>query len=64
MESGDQMRNYAAQLAGQESEHQGAVFNISFVEAGFRLQLQCWQFNVRAVIFEIALMRKKPRTNG
>ena len=64
MESGDQMRNYAAQLAGQESENQGAVFNISFVEAGFRLQLQCWHFNVRAVIFEIALMRKKRRTNG
>ena len=64
MESRDQLRNYAAQLAGQESENQGAVFNISFVEAGFRMQLECWQFNVRAVIFEIALMRKKRRTNG
>jgi hypothetical protein len=38
--------------------------DISFVEAGFLLQFQCWQFNVRAVIFEIALMRKKRRTNG
>jgi hypothetical protein len=63
MESGDQLRNYAAQLAGQESENQGAVFNISFVEAGFRLQLQCRQFNIRVVIFEIVLVRKKRRTN-
>ena len=59
MESGDQLRNYA----GQESENQGAVFNISFVEAGFGLQLECWQFNVRAVIFKIELVRKKRRTN-
>jgi hypothetical protein len=64
MESGDQLRNYAAQLAGQESENQGAVFNISFVEAGFRLQLQCWRFNVRAVVFVIERIRKKRRTNG
>ena len=63
MKSGDQLRNYAAQLAGQESENQGAVFNISFVEAGFRLQLECRQFNVREVIVEIELKRKKRCTN-
>jgi hypothetical protein len=64
MESGDQLRNYAAQLAGQESENQGAVFNIFFVEAGFGLRLEYCQFNVRVMIFEIALVRKKRRTNG
>ena len=64
MESGDQLRDYAAQLAGQESENQGAVFNISFVEAGFGLQLKCRQFNSRAVIFKIELVREKRRTNG
>jgi hypothetical protein len=63
MKSGDQLRNYAAQLASQESENKGAVFNISFVEAGFGLQLKCWQFNSRAVIFKIELVRKKRRTN-
>jgi hypothetical protein len=64
MRSGDQLSNYAAQLANQEAEIQRAVYNISFVEAGFRLQLERRQFNVRVVIFEIGLMRKKRRTNG
>ena len=64
MESGDQLRNYAAQLAGQEAEIQRAVCNISLVQTGFRQQLECWQFSIRVVIFEIALMRKKRRTNG
>jgi hypothetical protein len=64
MKSGDQLRNYAAQLAGQESENQGAVFNISFVEAGFRLQLQCCRFNIRVVILETELKRNNCRTNG
>jgi hypothetical protein len=64
MESGDQLRNYAAQLAGQESENQGAVFNISFVEAGFRLQLQCRQFNIRVVIFEMERKRNNRIMNG
>ena len=63
MKFGDQLSNYAAQLANQEAEIQRAVFNISFVAAGFGLQLECWQFNVRVVIFEIELMRKKRRTN-
>jgi hypothetical protein len=63
MESGDQLRNYAAQLAGQESENQGAAFNSSFVEAGFGLQLKWWQFNSHAVIFKIKLVRKERRTN-
>jgi len=64
MKSGYQLSNYAAQLANQDAEIQRAVCNISFVEAGFRLQLECWQFNVRVVIFEIALTLKKRRTNG
>jgi len=64
MKSGDQLSNHAAQLANQEAEIQPAVCNISFGEAGFRLQLECWQFNVRVMIFEIALVRKKRRTNG
>jgi len=63
MKSGDQLRNYAAQLAGQESENQGAAFNISFVEAGFGLQREYCQFNIRVVIFEIELKHKKRRTN-
>jgi len=33
------------------------------VEAGFVLELECWQFNVCLVIFEIKLKRKKRRTN-
>jgi hypothetical protein len=64
MKSGYQLSDCAAQLANHEAEIQRAVSDISFVEAGFLLQFQCWQFNVRAVIFEIALMRKKRRTNG
>ena len=63
MKSGDQLRNYAAHLANQEAESQRAVFNIAFVEAGFGLQLKCWQFNSRAMIFKIELVRKKRRTN-
>jgi hypothetical protein len=63
MASGDQLRNYAAQLVGQANENHGGVFNISFVEAGFGLQLECWQFNVRVVIFEIELRLKMRRTN-
>jgi hypothetical protein len=51
------------QLANQESENQGAVCNISLAEAGFGLQFNCWQFNVRVVIFEIELKREKRRTN-
>ena len=50
-------------LRGQESENQGAVFNISFVEAGCGVQLEYCQFNIRVVIFEIELKRKKRRTN-
>ena len=63
MKSRDQLRNYAAHLANQEAETQRAVFNIALVEAGFGLQLKCWQFNSRAVIFKIELERKKRRTN-
>jgi hypothetical protein len=63
MKSGDQLSNYAAQLANQEAEIQRAVSDISFVAVGFCLQLECWQFNVRVVIFEIELKRKKRRTN-
>ena len=63
MKSGDQLRNNAAQLAGQESEIQRAVFNIAFIEAAFGLQLKYCQFNSRAMIFEIELVRKKRRTN-
>jgi hypothetical protein len=63
MKSGDELGSYAAQLANQEAEIQRAVCNISFVEVRFGLQLECWQFNVRVVIFEIELKRKKRRTN-
>jgi hypothetical protein len=63
MKSGNQLRNYAAHLANQEAETQRAVFNIAFVEAGFGLQLKCWQFNSRAMTFKIELVRKKRRTN-
>jgi len=63
MNSCDQLSNYAAQLANQETEIQRAVSDISFVEAGFRLQLECWQFNVRVVIFWTELKHKKRRTN-
>lgn len=64
MKTGGQLSNYAAQLTNQETEIQRAVSDISFVEAGFRLQLECWQFNIRVVIFEIELKHKKRRTNG
>jgi hypothetical protein len=64
MESGDQLRNYAAQLAGQESENQGAVFNIFFVEAGFGLRLEYCQFNIRVVIFEMERKRNNRIMNG
>jgi hypothetical protein len=63
VESGDQLSNYAAQLANQETEIQCAVSDISFGEAGFRLQLECWEFNVRVMIFEIELKRRKSGTN-
>jgi hypothetical protein len=63
MKSGYQLSNYAAQIASHEAEIQRAVCDISFVAAGFGLQLECWQFNVRVVIFEIELKRKKRRTN-
>jgi hypothetical protein len=63
MKSGYQLSNYAAQLANHGAEIQRAVCDISFVEAGFGLQLKCWQFNSRAVIFKIELVRKKRRTN-
>lgn len=64
MKSGDQLINDAALLANHEAEIQRAVFDISFVETGFRLQLECWQFNIRVVIFEIELKRKNRCTNG
>jgi len=63
MKSGDQLSSYAAQLANQEAEIQRPVCNISLVAVGFGLQLECWQFNVRVVIFEIEIKRKKRRTN-
>ena len=37
---------------------------VSFVEVGFGLQLECWQFNIRVVIFEIELKRKNRIMNG
>jgi hypothetical protein len=63
MKSGYQLSNYAAQLANHGAEIQRAVCDISFIEAGFGLQLECWQFNVWVVMFEIELRRKKRRTN-
>ena len=63
MKSGDQLRNYAAHVANQGAETEWAVFRIAFVEAGFGLQLKWWQFNSRAVIFKIELVRKKRPTN-
>ena len=64
MKSGDQLRNYAAHVANQGAETEWAVFKIAFVEAGFGLQLKCWQFDGRVVIFEIELKRNNRRTNG
>ena len=64
MKSGYQVSDCAAQLANHEAVIQRAVSDISFVEAGFGLQLECQQFNVREVIVEIELKRKKRRTNG
>jgi len=64
MKSGYQLSDRAAHLANYEAEIQRAECDIPFVEAGFGLQLECWQFNVRVVIFEIALTLKKRRTNG
>jgi hypothetical protein len=64
VKSGYQLSNYAAQHANHEAEIQRAVSDISLVEAGFGLQLECWQFNVRVVIVEIELKRKKRRTNA
>ena len=63
MKSGDQLRNNAAHVANQGAETEWAVFKIAFVEAGFGLQLKCWQFNSRAMIFKIELVREKRRTN-
>jgi hypothetical protein len=63
MKPGDQLRNYAAHLANQEAETQRAVFNIAFVEAGCSLQLKCWQFNIRLVIFETEFKGKDRSTN-
>jgi hypothetical protein len=63
MKSGDQLRNYAAHVANQGAETEWAVFKIALVEAGFGLQLKWGQFNSRAVIFKIELVRKKRPTN-
>jgi hypothetical protein len=63
MKSGYQLSNYAAQLANHGAEIQRAVCDIPFVEAGFSLQLECWQFKIRVVIFEIELKRNNRRTN-
>jgi hypothetical protein len=63
MKSGDQLRNYAAHVANQGARTEWAVFKIAFVEAGFGLQLKYWQFNSRAMIFKIELVREKRRTN-
>ena len=57
MKSGDQLRNYAAHVANQEAETQRVVFNIAFVKAGFGLQQEYCQFNIRLVIFETELKR-------
>jgi hypothetical protein len=63
MKAGYQLSHYVAQLVNHAAEIQRAVCAISFVEVGFGLQLECWQFNVRVVIFEIELKRNKRRTN-
>jgi len=57
MKSGYQLSNYAAQFANHGAEIQRAVCDISFVEAGFGLQLKCQQVNIRLVIFETELKR-------
>ena len=58
MKSGYQLSNYAAQRANHGAEIQRAVCDISCVEAGFGVQLECWQFKSHAVIFKIKRARK------
>ena len=64
MKSGYQLSNCAAQRANHGAEIQRAVRDISFVEVGFGLQLECWQFNVCVMIFEIELKGKDRSTSG